>query len=47
MLPEISKTLGKSSETHVLLAEEQTTKKSKYTNIGKTKIRENKSWDKL
>ena len=29
--------------THILLAEEQTTKKSKYMNIDKTEIRENKS----
>ena len=30
MLFEISKNLGKSSVTHILLAEEQTTKKTKY-----------------
>ena len=30
MLFEISKNLGKSSVTHILLAEEQTKKKSKY-----------------
>ena len=30
MLFEILKNLGKSSVTHILLAEEQTTKKSKY-----------------
>ena len=30
MLFEISKNLGKSSVTHILLAEKQTTKKSKY-----------------
>ena len=43
MLFEISKDLGKSSVTHIPLAEELTTKKSKYINIDKTKIRENKS----
>ena len=33
MLFEISKTLGKSSVTHILLAKEQTTKKSKYIKL--------------
>ena len=42
MLFEISRNLAKSSVTHILLAEEKTTKKSKYIKH-KTKIRENKS----
>ena len=38
MLSEISKNLRNSSMTHILLAEKQTSKKSKYKNIDKTRI---------
>ena len=38
MLFEISKNLGRSSVTHILLAVEQTTKKSKYTKLRFSKI---------
>lgn len=49
MLLEISKNLGKRSVTHILLTEEQTTKKSIYIYITliKTKIRKNISSRKI
>ena len=47
MLFEILKNLGKSSVTHILLAEEQTMKNQNIENIDKIEIRENKSSRKI